>query len=127
MGRGSRNPSPLGRNGIRNTSSMVVKVLCMETRRPDPLMKSSNPVMRSSNPVKRSSDPVPTMVQGQPWILASLHSGAILLWDYRMGTLVDRFKEHEGIVRRIGKSQRSSNGSETVAMRRKPFGEICLK
>ncbi|MCO5570500.1 hypothetical protein L7F22_024222 [Adiantum nelumboides] len=31
-----------------------------------------------------------------PWILASLHSGVIQLWDYRMGTLIDRFDEHEG-------------------------------
>ncbi|GAB2235213.1 hypothetical protein Droror1_Dr00027707 [Drosera rotundifolia] len=33
----------------------------------------------------------------------------------------------EESVRRIGKSRRSSNGSETAAMRRKPFGEIHLK
>ncbi|GKC20970.1 coatomer subunit alpha-1, partial [Tanacetum coccineum] len=35
----------------------------------------------------------------RPWILASLHSGLIQLWDYRMGTLIDRFDEHEGPVR----------------------------
>ncbi|KAL9271586.1 Oxysterol-binding protein-related protein [Drosera capensis] len=33
----------------------------------------------------------------------------------------------EESVRRIGKSRSSSNGSETSAMRRKPFGEIHLK
>lgn len=32
----------------------------------------------------------------RPWILASLHSGVIQLWDYRMGTLIDRFDEHDG-------------------------------
>lgn len=37
----------------------------------------------------------------RPWILASLHSGAIQLWDYRMGTLIDRFDEHDGPVRGV--------------------------
>ena len=37
----------------------------------------------------------------RPWILASLHSGVIQLWDYRMGTLIDRFDEHEGPVRGV--------------------------
>ncbi|ORZ39222.1 coatomer WD associated region-domain-containing protein [Catenaria anguillulae PL171] len=31
----------------------------------------------------------------RPWILASLHNGSIQWWDYRMGTLLDRFDEHE--------------------------------
>eukprot|EP00667_Euglena_gracilis_P000339 EG_transcript_339 len=36
------------------------------------------------------------------WILASLHNGVIQLWDYRMGTLIDRFEEHDaGPVRGI--------------------------
>lgn len=26
----------------------------------------------------------------RPWILTSLHNGIIQLWDYRMGTLLDR-------------------------------------
>ncbi|RDX97786.1 Coatomer subunit alpha-1, partial [Mucuna pruriens] len=39
--------------------------------------------------------------QKRPWILASLHSGVIQLWDYRMGTLVHRFEEHEGPVRAL--------------------------
>jgi len=30
------------------------------------------------------------------WILASLHNGAIQLWDYRIGSLIDKFEEHEG-------------------------------
>ncbi len=37
----------------------------------------------------------------RPWILGSLHSGVIQLWDYRMGTLIDRFDEHEGPVRGV--------------------------
>ncbi|KAL4293338.1 hypothetical protein AHAS_Ahas18G0118100 [Arachis hypogaea] len=37
----------------------------------------------------------------RPWILASLHSGVIQLWDYRMGTLIDRFDEHDGPVRAL--------------------------
>lgn len=38
----------------------------------------------------------------RPWILASLHNGAIQLWDYRMCTLLEKFDEHEGPVRGIG-------------------------
>lgn len=37
----------------------------------------------------------------RPWILTSLHSGVIQLWDYRMCTLIDKFDEHEGPVRGI--------------------------
>ncbi|KAJ7522181.1 hypothetical protein O6H91_19G086400 [Diphasiastrum complanatum] len=37
----------------------------------------------------------------RPWILTSLHSGVIQLWDYRMGTLIDRFGEHDGPVRGV--------------------------
>ncbi|XP_031268986.1 coatomer subunit alpha-2-like [Pistacia vera] len=37
----------------------------------------------------------------RPWILASLHNGVIQLWDYRMGTLVDQFDEHDGPVRSV--------------------------
>lgn len=37
----------------------------------------------------------------RPWILASLHSGIIQLWDYRMCTLIEKFEEHEGPVRGI--------------------------
>ena len=37
----------------------------------------------------------------RPWILASLHSGVVQLWDYRMGTLLDRYDEHEGPVRGV--------------------------
>jgi len=37
----------------------------------------------------------------RPWILASLHTGSIQLWDYRMGTLIDSFDEHDGPVRGV--------------------------
>ena len=37
----------------------------------------------------------------RPWILVSLHTSTIQLWDYRMGTLIDRFEEHDGPVRGI--------------------------
>lgn len=37
----------------------------------------------------------------RPWILASLHSGIIQLWDYRMCVLLDKFDEHDGPVRGI--------------------------
>ncbi|RFU33464.1 hypothetical protein B7463_g2888, partial [Scytalidium lignicola] len=39
--------------------------------------------------------------EGLPWILVSLHSSTIQLWDYRMGTLIDRFEEHDGPVRGV--------------------------
>lgn len=32
----------------------------------------------------------------RPWLLASLHTGVIQLWDYRVRTLVDKFNEHDG-------------------------------
>ena len=37
----------------------------------------------------------------RPWVLASLHSGVIQLWDYRMCVLIDKFDEHDGPVRGI--------------------------
>ncbi|KAH8741989.1 coatomer protein complex subunit alpha [Cryptosporidium ryanae] len=36
-----------------------------------------------------------------PWILVSLHNGVIQFWDYRIGSLLDTFEEHEGPVRGI--------------------------
>merc|ERR1719507_2869816 len=30
------------------------------------------------------------------WILTSLHNGTIQLWDYRIGSLIEKFEEHEG-------------------------------
>lgn len=32
----------------------------------------------------------------RPWLLVSLYSGGIQLWDYRVRTLIDRFDEHDG-------------------------------
>ncbi|EFA84003.1 WD40 repeat-containing protein [Heterostelium album PN500] len=37
----------------------------------------------------------------RPWILASLHSGAIHLYDYRIKTLLEKFEEHDGPVRGV--------------------------
>ena len=34
-------------------------------------------------------------------MLASLHNGVVQLWDYRMGTLLERFDEHDGPVRGV--------------------------
>jgi hypothetical protein len=31
-----------------------------------------------------------------PLLAASLHNGTIQLWNYQMGTLVDRYEEHDG-------------------------------
>lgn len=39
--------------------------------------------------------------RSRPWVLSSLHNGAIQLWDYRMGTLIDTFEEHVGPVVRF--------------------------
>ena len=41
------------------------------------------------------------LIVRRPWILVSLHSSTIQLWDYRMGTLIDRFEEHDGPVRGV--------------------------
>ena len=37
----------------------------------------------------------------RPWILSSLHSGAVQLWDYQVGVLIEKFEEHEGPVRGV--------------------------
>jgi coatomer subunit alpha len=36
----------------------------------------------------------------RPWVLASLHNGIIQLYDYRMGTLIEKFDEHDGKCQR---------------------------
>lgn len=33
----------------------------------------------------------------RPLLAASLHNGSVQLWNYQMGTLVDRFDDHDGI------------------------------
>ena len=49
-----------------------------------------------------TSLPLPTAFHPRrPWILASLHNGALMLWDYRMNVLVEKFEEHDGPVRSI--------------------------
>ncbi|CAD5208962.1 unnamed protein product [Bursaphelenchus xylophilus] len=37
----------------------------------------------------------------RPWVLTSLHSGIIQLWDYRMCVMLDKYDEHDGPVRGI--------------------------
>lgn len=37
----------------------------------------------------------------RPWVLASLHSGMLQLYDYQVGTMIDKFDEHDGPVRGI--------------------------
>jgi len=37
----------------------------------------------------------------RPWVLCSLHTGSIQLWDYRMCTIIDKFDEHDGPVRGV--------------------------
>lgn len=32
----------------------------------------------------------------KPWLLTSLHTGTVQLWDYRICVMVDKFEEHEG-------------------------------
>lgn len=32
----------------------------------------------------------------RPWVLCSLHSGVVQLWDYRMEMLIDKFEDHDG-------------------------------
>jgi hypothetical protein len=40
-----------------------------------------------------------------PLLAASLHNGTIQLWNYQMGTLVDRYDEHDGESLRLGYSE----------------------
>ena len=32
----------------------------------------------------------------RPWVIASLHTGVIQIYDYRMGTALDKYDEHDG-------------------------------
>jgi len=31
-----------------------------------------------------------------PWLLAAHHNGAVQIYDYRMGMVVDKYEEHKG-------------------------------
>lgn len=33
----------------------------------------------------------------RPWVLTSLHNGSVQIWDYRMGTVIDTYTEHDGM------------------------------
>ena len=37
----------------------------------------------------------------RPWILTSLHNGSINLFDYRAQALIDKFEEHDGMLKYI--------------------------
>ena len=37
----------------------------------------------------------------RPWVLCGLHNGAVHIIDYRTGSIVDRYEEHEGPVRGV--------------------------
>ena len=37
----------------------------------------------------------------KPWVLVSLHSGVIQMFDFQIGLLIERFSEHEGPVRGV--------------------------
>jgi coatomer subunit alpha len=37
----------------------------------------------------------------RPWILASLHNGAINMFDYRAGALLEKFEDHDGTITSI--------------------------
>jgi coatomer protein complex subunit alpha (xenin) len=39
----------------------------------------------------------------RPWILTSLHNGSINLFDYRAQALIDKFEEHDGMLKYINK------------------------
>jgi WD40 repeat protein len=94
------------------TPSMLTKVAppANAPATPDVLMISSlSPSLRgrkaSPSTPKGTRDAarrlLPPLTALRPWILVSLHSSTIQLWDYRMGTLIDRFEEHDGPVRGI--------------------------
>lgn len=37
----------------------------------------------------------------RPWLLASLHTGVIQLWDYRIKIMIAKFEEHKGPIRSV--------------------------
>ena len=78
--------------------SVVARALCIsgEYREKREREKMLTKFETKSNRVKGLS-----FHSKRPWILASLHSGVVQLWDYRMGTLIDRFDEHDGPVRGV--------------------------
>jgi hypothetical protein len=73
------------------------------SRRPRADLRALPPPTRIALKLLKHTDEIKglTFHPKRPWILASLHSGVIQLWDYRMGTLIDRFDEHDGPVRGV--------------------------
>ena len=37
----------------------------------------------------------------RPWVIASMHNGAVHIFDYRVGVLIDKYEEHDGPVRGV--------------------------
>ncbi len=37
----------------------------------------------------------------QTWVAASMHNGAVQIWDYKLGVRIDSFEEHDGPVRSV--------------------------
>ena len=37
----------------------------------------------------------------RPWVAASMHNGAVQIWDYKLGVRIDSFEEHDGPVRSV--------------------------
>ncbi|OEH79754.1 coatomer alpha [Cyclospora cayetanensis] len=72
-----------------------------ETRRALVLL-CMNPLAGSVSTEKRQRPPLHrSHTRSSCHHLSTLHNGTIQLWDYRIGSLVDRFDEHEGPVRGI--------------------------
>jgi WD40 repeat protein len=78
---------------VAEANRTIVRVEVLEGER----IGFSSQTVRNCN----CSNPFPFTDVFRPWILVSLHSSTIQLWDYRMGTLIDRFEEHDGPVRGI--------------------------
>ena len=65
------------------------------------LIVSPNSVMLAKFETKSSRVKGIALHPKRPWVLCSLHDGQIQLWDYRVGTLLETFKEHNGPVRSV--------------------------
>jgi WD40 repeat protein len=50
----------------------------------------------------------------RPWIAASLHNGIVQIFDYRMGTLLEKFEEHDGPVRGVHFHRSQSASPQTI-------------
>ena len=69
--------------------------------RSNPSLQEKQPMILSKFEAKSARVKGLAFHTKRPWILASLHSGLIQLWDYRICSMIDKFDEHEGPVRGI--------------------------